>query len=104
MLIRCVLVLNLMFVIIGTFYTNHLNDEHTTKKSPNPYASKGHAIKYSNGDPVYHVEFNQQAEKIKKRSTFVDRFLSCFCLVKNSSIITTDALGSDSIEVIHGMR
>lgn len=48
--------------------------------------------------------FSQQSSKTKIASSFIERFLSCFCVVKNSEIITTESLGSDSIEVIHGMR
>lgn len=48
--------------------------------------------------------FGQQPSKARIASSFIERFFSCFCIVKNSEIITTDSLGTDSIEVIHGMR
>lgn len=48
--------------------------------------------------------FTQQPNKTKIASSFVERFFSCFCVVKNSNIIMTESLGTDSIEVIHGMR
>lgn len=43
-------------------------------------------------------------KRINKRNMFIDRFFACYSISKNSSIITTNNLGSDSIEVIHGMR
>lgn len=71
-------------------------------------ANSNQHIKCSNINSVLNVDnvtiFNQQANKTKIANSFVDRFFSCFCIVKNSEIITTDALGTDSIEVIHGMR
>lgn len=71
-------------------------------------ANSNHHIKCANINAVLNVDnaamFNQQTNKTKMVNSLVDRFFSCFCIVKNSEIITTDSLGTDSIEVIHGMR
>lgn len=65
-------------------------------------------IKCADINAVFNVDnaamFNQQVNKTKTTTSFIDRFFSCFCIVKNSEIITTESLGTDSIEVIHGMR
>lgn len=71
--------------------------------------TSNHHIKCSNINAVLNVDnatifTNQQAKKPKMVSSLVDRFFSCFCILKNSEIITTNSLGTDSIEVIHGMR
>lgn len=43
-------------------------------------------------------------QRISRRNALIDRFFGCYSVTKNTSIITTNYLGSDSIEVIHGMR
>lgn len=70
--------------------------------------SNNNHIKCPNINAVLNVDntamFNHQTNKTKIASSFIERFLSCFCIVRNSEIITTESLGTDSIEVIHGMR
>lgn len=64
----------------------------------------------NNNNAVLNVEHsttmyaNQMTKKSLPRPSIIERFFQCYCVVKNSSIITTDSLGTDSIEVIHGMR
>lgn len=102
--------MNLIFVTLGSIYTNFSMVKINMSKVSTDLnkANSNHHIKCSNINAVLNVDsatiFNQHANKTKIANSFVDRFFSCFCIVKNSEIITTDALGTDSIEVIHGMR
>lgn len=108
---RCILVLNVIFVTVGSIYMNFsvkkFNLSKTAADLPNKNGNNNQ-IKCPNINAVLNVDntamFNQQVSKTKMANSFIDRFFSCFCIVKNSEIITTDSLGTDSIEVIHGMR
>lgn len=105
---RCILVLNLVFVTIGSIYMNFSSPKTDFNKSvPDIKKTNNNQIKCSNINAVLNVDnamFNQQVNKTKRKNSIVERFFSCFCVVKNSEIITTESLGTDSIEVIHGMR
>lgn len=107
--------MNLIFVIIGSIYTNLISSKKQFSENPDfnnrIQGSNNNTMKCPNNNAVLNVEhattptFNAPADKMKtKSSSLLDRFFSCFCIVKNSSIITSDSLGTDSIEVIHGMR
>lgn len=96
---------------MGSIYTNYFVEQKVLNQQSSDFQGKSNNnnIKYPNSNSVFSVDhnttiYNQQSEKLKKRSSIVDRFFACFCIVKNSTIITTDSLGTDSIEVIHGMR
>lgn len=110
---RCILVLNVVFVTIGSIYTNFaVKKPNGLNKPSGDTQNKGnnnHQIKCHNVNAVLNVDNsimyeNKQTNKTKIASSFIERFFACFCVVKNSEIITTDSLGTDSIEVIHGMR
>lgn len=115
MYFRCVLILNLVFVTVGSLYTNlatkmgatamkKVSADLTNKTgSNNSNSNNNNNIKCANINVDNAALFNQ-TNKTKIATSFLERFFSCFCVVKNSEIITTDYLGSDSIEVIHGMR
>lgn len=105
--------LNVVFVTIGSIYTNLAlkKKANLTKKNTSPDLTNknNNHIKCPNINAVLNVDnatlFNQQANnKTKIASSLIERFFACFCVVKNSEIITTESLGTDSIEVIHGMR
>lgn len=109
------LAVNLIFVIIGSIYTNIVTRiDAKAKAAVHSRIINGNANQSSNNivNTSITVNVNVDAELNRnhrskfmfKRFAIVDRFFSCFSLSKNSSIITTDYLGSDSIEVIHGMR
>lgn len=70
--------------------------------------SNNNQIKCANinavGLNVDNTMWSQQVNKTKIGNTFIERFFSCYCIVKNSEIITSESLGMDSIEVIHGIR
>lgn len=114
---RCVLAVNVMFVIIGSIYTSVVTGIDAKAKAAahsrivNSNANQNGGSNHHNSASVtvnMDTDTNQSrpapAKCAWKRYPIVDRFFSCFSLSKNSSIITTDYLGSDSIEVIHGMR
>lgn len=106
---RCILVLNVVFVTVGSIYTYFSTRKiNLNKPSSDLHTKNGNHIKCANINAILNVDnatiFSQQTSKAKIASSFIERFFSCFCIVKNSEIITTDSLGTDSIEVIHGMR
>ncbi|XP_031618020.1 nose resistant to fluoxetine protein 6-like [Contarinia nasturtii] len=105
-----ILLLNLVLVTIGSIYMN-LSLEKVIFNKPvadiDIKKANNNQIKCTNINAVLNVDsalFNQQTNKTKRTNSIIERFLSCFCIVKNSEIITTESLGTDSIEVIHGMR
>ncbi|XP_055322373.1 nose resistant to fluoxetine protein 6-like isoform X2 [Sitodiplosis mosellana] len=107
----CIFMLNVVFVTIGSIYMNFSVKEMKLSKAVADLPNKNgnnNQIKCANINAVLNVDnasmFNQQVNKTKMSNSFIDRFFSCFCIVKNSEIITTESLGTDSIEVIHGMR
>lgn len=131
---RCVLILNFVFVTVGSLYVNLATKErammvikklsadlpsktggnssstdnnNSNSNSNNNTNNTTDNNKCSHINAVLNVDnaalFNQ-TNKSKIAISFLDRFFSCFCIVKNSEIITTESLGTDSIEVIHGMR
>lgn len=89
------------------FSVKKINLSKTAADLPNKNGNNNQ-IKCPNINAVLNVDnatmFNQQVSKTNMANSFIDRFFSCFCIVKNSEIITTESLGTDSIEVIHGMR
>lgn len=110
---RCVLILNLVFVTVGSLYTNLAAKKIATevKKGSADLANKTSGNNSTNNTNIKCANINvdnaavyNQTSKTKIATSFLERFFSCFCVVKNSEIITTESLGSDSIEVIHGMR
>lgn len=116
MFFRCVLILNLVFVTVGSLYTNlaakkvaievkKVSADLANKTTGNNHHnnSSSNNVKCANINVDNAALFNQ-SNKAKIATSFLERFFSCFCVVKNSEIITTEYLGSDSIEVIHGMR
>lgn len=114
--IRCFLVINFVLVIVGTTYFDYIKDQR--KKLPiknfiDVIGINNNAGDTVNNNNVINVEMMSAVDvddKLKghktprKRESFIDRFSACFSLSKNSEIITTTYLGTDSIEVIHGMR
>lgn len=107
------MILNLVFVTVGSLYTNLATKKEVmeVKKVSVDLANKtisnsssSNNVKCANINLDNAALFNNQANKVKIATSFLERFFSCFCIVKNSEIITTESLGSDSIEVIHGMR
>lgn len=113
---RCILSMNFILVIGGSIYTSvvasmcNSNEKLSELKQKAIANLNNNSIKCSNNNDVLNVEhaslkFIPQTNQMKlKSNSLLDRFFSCFCIFKNSSIITTDSLGTDSIEVIHGMR
>lgn len=113
---RCMLAMNFIFVIGGSIYTSiassMCNSNEKLSESKHKIISNGNnnSLKGSSNNAVLNVEhtsttFTPQINQMKlKPNSLLDRFMSCFCMFKNSSIITTEYLGTDSIEVIHGMR
>lgn len=110
---RWALAVNLIFVIIGSIYTSvvmrmdakaktvaHSRIINGTIANNNNNINNVSITVNVDGDANQH----RPAKRVFKRLPIVDRFFSCFSLAKNSSIITTDYLGTESIEVIHGMR
>lgn len=63
-----------------------------------------HTIEMNNSDSNTTDSQLTKKQRHRKKSPLIDRFFSSFSMAKNSAIITTKFLGSDSIEVIHGMR
>lgn len=108
--------MNFIFVIGGSMYSSIVSsmrssDEKLPELKQKDIANdNNNSIKCSNNNAVLNVEhtsttFTSQTNQMKlKPNSLLDRFMSCFCIFKNSSIITTVHLGTDSIEVIHGMR
>lgn len=104
---RCVCAINIIFVIIGSIYTNIKSRLYAAKKRNSAVKCNGHTIEMNNKqNNVNNTGDTQHTRKTRHRpqTPFIDRFFSCFSMAKNSAIITTNSLGNDSIEVIHGMR
>lgn len=116
---------NLILVIVGTIYTHTKANQHAAKKcnshqmDVNTINNNINCIAENENNnnnsidnravhvdrPVRGTENSEKKLRVhQKHSSFVDRFFSCFCLSKNSAIITTNSLGTESIQVIHGMR
>lgn len=109
---RCILVCNLILVIVGSIYTKKCArrqkekcrsiEESTNVQRGN--AANSHDNNNNSGAARMEQLNTIEPQKSPKSQLIVDQFFYCFCLSKNSSIITTDRLGSNSIEVIHGIR
>lgn len=107
------LAINVALVIAGSIYTHKVSQIDAQAKAVahakivngnlnggGATVTAGVVVNVDNAELTHH----RPAKFMCKRLPIIDRFFSCFSMSKNSSIITTDYLGSDSIEVIHGMR
>lgn len=77
----------------GTFYT----------KLKKPIKSTSQDTLKESNDGSSDDRNVSETRKTRKR-TLTTSFFSSFCIMKNSNIITSNNLGLDSIEPIHGMR
>lgn len=108
------LILNFCLILLSSVYTNFLT-KHEKDHKQHRNQSSADTSNNNNANVMVNVDTSMSAteeaerkrkinKRINRRNLFIDRFFACFSLSKNSSIITTNNLGSDSIEVIHGMR
>lgn len=78
-----------------------------SKKLSGGVKCNGHTIEMNNNQNNGNNTVDLQRPRKQRHrinAPFIDRFFSCFSLTKNSAIITSNSLGGDSIEVIHGLR
>lgn len=107
---RSVLAVNFCLILASSVHTKCFARNSRTERNRNQSAADA-----ANNNVTVNVDVTSAAvaeaerkhkmnQRISRRNAFIDRFFGCFSVTKNSSIITTNYLGSDSIEVIHGMR
>lgn len=122
LILRFVLILNLCLILLASVYINFLpkyknyNNKYRNQSTTDPTSTSNNNVNANVIVNVVDMATNSVAavaeaerkhkinKRINKRNMFIDRFFDCYSISKNSSIITTNNLGTDSIEVIHGMR